>query len=136
MLRWERDPGDNRNYNRSRYDSGSHYGDPEDSAASFNYAPGRILGFVAQQGKAATNGIFAIVQSCFYSHKRQSVFTVHWKLEDPRAMEGVHIVDVEAIVRPCLMLPVKPMEGLYQEIWTTERWAHEFIDSEYWGTET
>lgn len=133
MLRWERPPSDRRRYNRSRYPSGVHYGDDEETAKLHNYAPARILGFLSG-GESETGETLMVVQSCSFFYKRQTVFTTEWKLEAPLHLEaGVHVVDVNAIVRPCLMIPKTKEEGVYQEVWIPDRWASEFLNVEFWS---
>ena len=134
VFRWQRERGDKRDYNRSVYDSHIHYGDGTTSSRKHHYAPARLLGFV--NGLGGSEGpIMAIAQSCSFSHKRQTVFTTQWQLEDTGYASGVYLIDVDAIVRPCLMVPIDKKRGIYQEVWATERWASEFLNDDYWNTQ-
>jgi len=126
VLRWERPRNERVKYNRSKFPSNVHYGDSASEAKQHNYAPARILGFVCQKG------IFAIVESCQYFYKRHTVFTTQWRLEDPVGSSGIHVVDVDSFVRPCLMLPEEKETGTFQEVWLPDRWAAEFLNEEYW----
>ena len=129
VLRWERDPNERTSYNRSNFPSNVHYGDTPYEAKKHNYAPAKILGFIQTRSNAST---LAIVQSCQYYYKRHTVFTTQWRLEDKGGANGIHVVDVDSFVRPCLMLPEVEEAGIFQEIWSPERWASEFLNEEFW----
>ena len=129
VLRWERDPNERTRYNRSNFPSNVHYGDTPYEAKKHNYAPAKILGFIQTRSNAST---LAIVQSCQYYYKRHTVFTTQWRLEDKGGANGIHVVDVDSFVRPCLMLPEVEEAGIFQEIWSPERWASEFLNEEFW----
>jgi len=111
-----------RQVNRSVHDSTVYYGDNPRLAKNHDYSPGRILGFLE-----VGNAYLVIANCCGLSHKKNSVFTTEWKLEDPQGATGVHVVNTECIVRPCLMVPKNTVLGTYNEIWARERWGDEFI---------
>ena len=127
MLRWERE--DNKNYAQPP-ECHAGYGDDETIAADHWYAPGQILGFVESAEGA---GVRAVVSTCDFSHVKGSVFSTEWKRSYvyERGKPNTHhisLVDVNAIVRHCLMVPHDESQSTYHEIWCQELWGNEFND--------
>jgi hypothetical protein len=63
---------------------------------------------------------------CAFKHVRSGVFATHWKVEyqDARRTKPyVLLMDVDAIVRHCLMIPENDEGHGYHEAWEKERWA-------------
>ena len=121
--RFETTHGD---YNCCAPDYGDHTVD-EQEKESYCYAPSRIIGFVMDDD---TKERYAIANVCDYNCVKSSVFTNRWKLSlDPKGKANVYLVDVEAIVRHCLMIPedldASPSQ-YWHEVWDMERWADQF----------
>jgi hypothetical protein len=130
VFRWQKAGVSNRarqQFNRSVLDSQVHYGDNDANTRHYDYAPGKLLGFVQCPQEGDESRVLAIAQCCEFTHKKNSIFSTEWKLEDPTSSNGFHAVDVDSIVRPCLMLPQDLDKGIYNEIWAQERWGKEFM---------
>jgi hypothetical protein len=131
MIRWDKEGG-HRPPSRSKEDSCVHYGDDVSNPHEFTYAPGMILGFVFDRYPAASpmlENVQAVVLCCDSSHSKSSVFTTHWKVsyvDKAYTQPLITLVNVNAIVRHCLMVPENNDEHGYHEIWSRERWADEF----------
>ena len=131
MLRWARE--DNRHYAQP-ISCQAGYGDDETMAGEHLYAPGQILGFVQTPD---SDGVKAVVSTCEFSHDRGSVFSSKWKPSyvyhtgnrtGSRKTPNISLVDVNAIVRHCLMVPHDLSQSSYHEIWCRELWGNEFND--------
>ena len=138
MLRWARE--DNQRY-AGDADCHAAYGDDEATALEHLYAPGKVLGFVAatptdsnDETESALKGdMMAVVSTCDFSHSRGSVFSTKWQqsyvyLAGSRKTPNIQLVDVNAIVRHCLMVPHDVSQSGYHEIWCKELWGNEFND--------
>ena len=97
-----------------------------------DYAPGQILGFVRYMPVGtAQPEILAVVKTCGFVHKKGSIFSTIWKQEygDTQNLLPSHfLVNVDCIVRRCLMIPIDNSSSSYHEIWSRERWANEFYE--------
>jgi hypothetical protein len=136
---------------RAREDNQQYAGDPECQAAYGNdpmiafkhlYAPGQILGFGCPTPVDWINDhltpeiygvILAVVSTCDFSHTRESVFSTKWKQSyvyhaGNHKRPNIQLVDVNAIVRHCLMVPHEESHSSYHEIWSQELWGNEFND--------
>jgi hypothetical protein len=102
------------------------HGDPPEIASRHQHAPGKVLCFV--QDDSAT--LKAVVLCCAFKHDKSGVFSTHWKIEYVNALNTrpyVLLIDVDAIVRHCLMIPENDEAHGYHEIWDKEEsWASEF----------
>ena len=138
MLRWARE--DNQRY-AGDADCQAAYGDNDAMAKEHLYAPGRILGFVtptpidwtSDQETPVTSGVMAVVSTCDFSHSRGSVFSTKWQQSyvyhsGNRKAPNIQLVDPNAIVRHCLMVPHEDSQSSYHEIWSQELWGNEFND--------
>jgi hypothetical protein len=138
MLRWARE--DNQRYAEDA-DCQAHYGDSEATAMEHLYAPGRIMGFVipmpvdwnSEAKTPITGAVMAVVSTCNFSHSRGSEFSTQWQQSHVyhagnRKAPNLQLVDVNAIVRHCLMVPHEVRESSYHEIWSQELWGNEFND--------
>jgi hypothetical protein len=108
------------------HDDEVYHGDPPDIAHKHHYAPGKIMCFVEKDNKP----LMAVVLCCAFRHVRSGVFATHWKVEYQDAgMTKPYglLMDVEAIVRHCLMIPENKDEHGYHKVWEKERWAKEFV---------
>ena len=129
MIRYEKsdlDKARNKTYKEASHDDAVYSGDTQEIAANHHYAPGKILAFV--DGGDGT--ISAVVMCCEFKHVRSGVFSTHWKMEyrdNRRTRPCIMLVDVNAIVRHCLMLPENKEAHGYHEIWEKDRWAKEFL---------
>ena len=129
MFRYEksgRDVARCKSYMETTHDDEVFNGDPSTIAPNHHYAPGKILCFV----QAPDNTLQAVVLCCAFKHVRSGVFTTHWKVEyqDARKTKPyILLMDVEAIVRHCLMIPENEEGHGYHEVWEKERWAKEFV---------
>ena len=88
------------------------YGDNDAASRRHHYAPAKILGFVEWP---ASPSIMVIVQSCKFTHTRNSIISTGWELEDTDDRYGTYVVDVDVIVRSSLMLPLDEAKGQYFE---------------------
>jgi hypothetical protein len=131
MIRWAKEGGQ-RASSRSKEDSCVHYGDNEANPSQFTYAPGKILGFVFDKQLPGSNeleNVQAVVLCCDASHSKSSVFTTHWKvrfMDKAYTKPLITLVNVNAIVRHCLMIPENDDAHGFHEVWSRERWADEF----------
>jgi hypothetical protein len=129
MFRYEKSDHDkarNKTYLEESHTDAVFTGDDPATADDHHYAPGKILAFVE-----ADNGqLLAVVLCCAFKHVRSSVFTTHWKVEYVDAATTrpmVVLLDVNAIVRHCCMVPETSEAHEYHEIWDKDRWAREFV---------
>ena len=138
MLRWARE--DNQRY-AADTDCQAAYGDDETISMQHLYSPGQILGFVcptpvdwtSDDETPVTGGVMAVVSTCDFSHSRGSVFSTKWQQSyvyhaGNRKTPNIQLVDPNAIVRHCLMLPDTDAHSMYHEIWSQELWGNEFND--------
>ncbi len=128
MLRWERE--DNQRH-AGDVECQAAYGDDDDVASSHLYAPGKILGFVSTS--YTDPNVMVVVATCDYSHSRESVFTTKWQQSyvyhaNNRKTINIELVDTNAIVRHCLMVPNDENQSSYHEIWSQELWGDQFND--------
>lgn len=122
----ELDIARNRTYQEASHTDAVFYGDPPEIARDHHYAPGKILAFV----NTGDDHISAVVLCCAFRHIRSGVFSTHWKIEYKDAQRKrpcIMLMDVNAIVRHCLMVPESAACHAYHEIWEKERWASEFV---------
>ena len=127
MLRWARE--DNQRY-ASDPACKAAYGDDDNIAINHLYAPGQILGFVIP---TRLGDVMAVVSTCDFSHTRRSVFSTKWDQSyvyqaGNTKSPNIQLVDVNAIVRHCLMVPHDGTHSSYHEIWSQELWGTEFND--------
>jgi hypothetical protein len=139
MLRWARE--DNQRY-AGNPECQAAYGDDSTTAIEHLYAPGQILGFVCptpfdwindEETSQIDTVIMAVVSTCDFSHTRESVFSTKWQqsfvyLTGNHKKPNIQLVDVNAIVRHCLMVPHEDSHSSYHEIWSQELWGNEFND--------
>ncbi len=131
MFRWAKEGG-KKDKNRSTIDSCVHYGDPASTAHRYTYAPGKILGFVFDGFPAATPtlaNVQAVVHCCDSVHGTSSVFTTHWKMnfhDKACTKPQIALVNVQSIVRHCLMIPEHDGCNGFHEVWARERWGDQF----------
>lgn len=128
MIRYAKSDGDkarNKSYQETSHADKVYYGDSPEQAQDYHYAPGKILAFV-DMGQGQTS---AVVMCCAFKHIHSSVITNHWKLEfaDKQCkVPQVLLIDVNAIVRHCCMMPENKKAHGFHELWEKERWADEF----------
>jgi hypothetical protein len=75
--------------------------------------------------------ILAVVKTCGFLHNKDSVFSTIWQQEVDDLLQSTPslvLVNVDCIVRRCLILPTNQEHSVYQEIWHRERWANEFFE--------
>ncbi len=139
MLRWARE--DNQRY-AGNPECQAAYGDDSTTAIEHLYAPGQILGFVCptpfdwindEETSQIDTVIMAVVSTCDFSHTRESVFSTKWQqlfvyLTGNHKRPNIQLVDVNAIVRHCLMVPHEDSHSSYHEIWSQELRGNEFND--------
>ena len=130
MIRYEKE-NERVNYSQTPHgDENVNYGDDDnkENIKKYDYAPGKILGFL----KEDENNIEAIVMSCGFQHEKSSVFSNKWKLaykDEENQIPEVLLVDVDSIVRKCLMIPTNEEMTVFQEIYDLPRWADNFLGS-------
>ena len=126
MIKWEPD-GKTIQTKQKRTECNIDYQDRKADKKQFLYCPGQILAFVSPP----EGGYHAIVKCCDYNFNRSSVFSTLWKqayVYPTRNSKKKYIyhVEVQAIVRPALMIPMNENEDEYQEIWQRQLWGKEF----------
>ena len=91
----------------------------------FHYAPAKLLGFLEIQ-----NELSAVVSCCKFEHKQSAPFMTYWKQEyidtnetNPLCM----ILDLNAVVRHCLMIPENDQNRTFHEVWERDKWATAFL---------
>jgi hypothetical protein len=87
-----------------------------------DYAPGQIVAFVIcpAELESQSSQILAVVKTCGFLHQKGSVFSTIWKqdFEDTlQTLPSLVLVNVDCIVRHCLMIPTDNDHSCYQEIW-------------------
>jgi hypothetical protein len=128
MFRWERSTTVTR-----RPECCVEYLDNPLVTQTHDYAPGQIVTFVVcpVTNETEPSQIFAVVKTCGFLHKKDSVFSTIWQQEFDDSLQSTPslvLVNVDCIVRHCLMLPTNQEHSVYQEIWHRERWADEFFE--------
>ena len=113
------------------------YGDNPTIQKKHVYAPGQLLGIVAEadhNGKPIDNTSIAIARACGFQARKDSIFTTRWKQEyvytNGRRSKQLSIVgvDLNAVVRHCLVIPYSDASDEYIEVWSKELWADQFLD--------
>jgi hypothetical protein len=99
---------------------------------SHDYAPGQIVTFVVcpVPNETEPSQIMAVVKTCGFLQNKGSIFSTNWQQEfdnSLQTMPSLVLVNVDRIVRHCLMVPTNQKHSCYQEIWHRERWANEFF---------
>ena len=107
------------------------YLDNTNVSLTHDYAPGQILAFVVYPVEivGVSPSIMAVVKTCTFIHKKGSVFSTIWQqdYEDTQQLvPSLILVNVDCIVRHCLMIPIDDAQNHFMEIWHRERWADEF----------
>jgi hypothetical protein len=129
MIRYEKSDAEkarNKSYQERSHADEVFYGDSPEVAKDHHYAPGKILAFL----DGGNDTIYAVVMCCAFQHVRSGTFTTHWKIEyldNRHTRPYITLIDVNAIVRHCCMLPENKEANGYHEIWEKERWAKEFV---------
>ncbi len=128
MFRWEKSPGVIR-----KPECCVEYLDNPRVTQTHDYAPGQIVAFVVCpiDPESDSSHILAVVKACGFPHKKGSIFSTMWQQEfdDPlKVLPSLVLVNVDCIVRHCLMIPTNEDHSLYQEVWHRERWADEFYE--------
>ena len=129
MIRYaksEIDKARNKTYQENSHDNAVFHGDSPEIARDHYYAPGKILAFVDE----GDDNVSAVVLCCAFQHVWSSVFSTHWKVEyldTQHTRPCVMLIDVNAIVRHCLMLPKNKEAHGYHEIWERDTCASEFV---------
>jgi hypothetical protein len=93
------------------------------------YAPGKILGFVSADIDDLNGGpasplphrVMAVVSTCDFPHSQESVFSTKWQQSyvfhaGNRKTPNIQLVDVNAIVHHCLMVPHNADQSSYHEL--------------------
>jgi hypothetical protein len=139
MLRWARE--DNQRY-AGDPEWQAAYGDDPTIAIKHLYALGQLLGFVCPTPVDWINDhltpeivgvILTAVSTCDFSHTRESVFSTKWKQSyvyraGNHKRPNIQLVDVNAILRHCLMVPHEESHSSYHEIWSQELWGNKLND--------
>jgi hypothetical protein len=98
-----------------------------------DYAPAQIVAFVVspEANETVSPHIMAVVNTCSFLQKKDSMFSTLWQQEFDdvqQAVSSLVLVNVDYIVRHCLMIPRDKEHECYQEIWHRERWADGFFE--------
>jgi hypothetical protein len=93
-----------------------------------DYAPGQIVTFVVcpVPNETEPSQMWAVVKTCGSLHNKGSIFSTIWQQEfdnSLRTMPSLVLVNVDCIVRHCLMLQTNKEHSYYLEIWHRKRWA-------------
>ena len=126
MFCFAKEDGDNKDGHAATFPDNVHFGDDDETANHWHYAPGKILAFVQHED----DSVDAIVLGCHYHHKQSSPISMHWTIqyEDARLQKPyVNYISVDSIVRHCLMIPENDELNGYHEIWERELWAESFV---------
>jgi hypothetical protein len=123
---------DNQRYARDA-DCQAAYGDNEATVREHLYAPGKILGFVTpmpvdwngETDSALLDGVMAVVSTCDFSTKWQQSYVYH---TGSRKTPNIQLVDVNATVRHCLIVPHEGDQSSFHKIWCQELWGNKFND--------
>ncbi len=107
------------------------YLDNPSVSLTHDYAPGQILAFVVCPVEIVNGShiILAVVSTCKFIHTKGSVFTTIWEQDyddTKKTVPSLVLVNVDCIVRHCLMIPIDDAQSCFMEIWNRERWADEF----------
>jgi hypothetical protein len=99
---------------------------------SHDYAPGQIVTFVVcpVPDETQPSQIMVVVKTCGFHHSKGSVFSTIWRQEFDDSLQttpSLVLVNVDCIVRHCLMVPTNKELSCYQEIWHRECWADKFF---------
>ena len=108
------------------------YLDNPSVSLTHDYAPGQILAFVVCPVEIVNGShiILAVVSTCKFIHTKGSVFTTIWEQDyddTKKTVPSLVLVNVDCIVRHCLMIPIDDGQSRFMEIWNRERWADEFF---------
>ena len=123
MIRYERNTGLN-GYNEYIHKNQVYYMDNVDNPEKYEYAPGMILAFASIEEE-----YYAIVKTCQSKCSKDTLITTLWRMDfvdRNNTIPFVLPVNVESIVRHCVMIPTNEQEDLFQEIWFIERWGDMF----------
>jgi len=127
MFRWNIDHPDDKRQQRSECQAG--FGDDPERQQDHLYAPGQLLAFIED-----TNGNqWAIARCCEYKNRKDSFLTNRWKQEYVYSRGGtrktpfLQAIDLDSIVRHCLMIPFDSERSEYIELWSTELWGDQFL---------
>ena len=130
MIRWKRTDGVTWS-NDEAEKCHVRFGDSVHKCKRYFYCPGQVLAFTNPKP-----GVFhAIVKCCEFAFEKGSIFSTQWKAatiylkSTKRRKEYICHIDVEHIVRPCLMIPENYGDPFtqYHEIWNRSLWADEFL---------
>jgi hypothetical protein len=80
---------------------------------------------------ALLGGVMAVVSTCDFFHSPESVFSTKWQQSyvyhtGSCKTTNIQLVDVNVIVRHCLIVPHKGDKSSFHEIWCQELWGNEF----------
>ena len=127
MFRYEKSELDirkNRDYRETSHVDKVHWGDDASDVFDFHYAPGKLLGFVT-----IDEVTMVVVKQCSYRHISSGVFSTYWKIEyeDRNCTRPcINLMDMNAIVRHCCMVPEGKDDIGYHEVWDPKRWPDTF----------
>ena len=125
MVWWHKEPQDDSNFSEKPH---LWLGESTHTVSSFQYSPAQILGFVVFPDKV----LKAIVRTCQYGDKKSSVFSSSWQLafltENGTSIPYCMAIDIDTIIRPCLIVPKSESSDEVNQIWPRELWADEFFN--------
>ena len=129
MIRWKRSP-EHASTEKTKHPPHLYYG-KDTTMRNPNqhlYTPGKVLGFFVD----FKSKIRAIVETCDWEHNKHSVFTSKWKYAyhkvDGILQKWIMFVNVEYIVRHCLVVPIHPDSDDLLTVWPPKLWADEFTN--------
>ena len=103
MFRYEKSSHERKSASSEYADEEVYDGDDPETAANYNYAPGKILAFAKINGE-----LNAIILTCEYKHLQAAPFVTKWSIEykdKARTKPLYSINSVNSIVWHCLMIP-------------------------------
>jgi hypothetical protein len=83
--------------------------------------------------------MMVVVSTCNFSHSCESEFSTKWQQSyvyhagNPKT-PNIQLMDVNAIVHHCLMVPHDAGQSSYHGIWCKELWGNDFNDCSYPST--
>jgi len=126
MFRWTMDNPDDKRQQKPECHAG--YGDDPERQKDHLYAPGQLLAFIEDQ----EGNQFTIARCCQYENRQDSFITTRWKQEytyiGRQKRPFLQAIDLDSIVRHCLMIPYNTNRDEYVELWSKELWGDEFLD--------
>jgi len=126
MFRWTLNNPNNKNLQQPECMAG--YGDDPVLQKKHLYAPGQLLAFIEEEDGSC----LAIAHACRYQNSKHDIIFNKWSQEyvytGRQKKISIQAVDLNSLVRHCLMIPYNDDREEYIEVWSRELWADQFLD--------